>query len=378
MAILTALALSPLSVSATTWRVELDGSGDFTDIQPAVEVSAAGDTILIGPGRFDQLHPCVAPGWTEDAIVAVIQDNLTFIGAGTDETILGMATHYAPEGQYPKAFCSVDSFSGVIKNLTIENIKTGIYWWRGTLDVEECIIRGFDPSFLGAFLAVDGGTFRNCQFAIGNNALAITCTFTNDLEVIDCSFDGFGQGFATGSSVSNVSLSGCSFRDQRTAVALDLGSSGSIENTTITGSSFASLMLLNNSSMNLKDVHIEGSQYGITVTGGSVLNGYNVVIEANSISALDICCNAQVTLNNSHILPGTGLGVRTFGYAGDPFVLDLSGNYWGVTEAALIADMILDVNDDPANHCTVQFEPFADGPVPTEEKSFGSIKAMFR
>jgi hypothetical protein len=365
-------------VQGRTWRVELDGSGDFTDIQLAVEASAAGDTILIGPGRFDKLHPCVAPGWTEDAIVAVVQDDLTFIGAGADQTILGMATHYAPPGQYPKAFCSVDTFSGAIKNLTIENIKTGIYWWRGTLVVEDCIIRGFDPSFLGAFLAVDGGTFRNCQFVIGNNAIALYCTYAGNLEVTDCSFDGFGQAFTTGVSVSNVSFSGCSFSNQYTALVFGLGSSGSIENSTITGSLFASISVQNNSSMTLSGVHIKGSQYGISVTGGSVLNGYNVVLEETSINALGICCNAQVTINNSHILPGSGIAVRTYGYAGDSFVLDLSGNYWGVTEATLIADMILDVNDDPTNHCTVQFEPFADGPVPTEGKSFGSIKAMFR
>jgi len=53
--------------TAHTWRVERDGTGDFTDIQPAVEVAAPGDTIMIGPGRYNQFHPCVAPAWTEEA-----------------------------------------------------------------------------------------------------------------------------------------------------------------------------------------------------------------------------------------------------------------------------------------------------------------------
>lgn len=38
---------------ARTWRVERDGSGDYTIIQDAVDAAASGDTIRIGPGRFD-------------------------------------------------------------------------------------------------------------------------------------------------------------------------------------------------------------------------------------------------------------------------------------------------------------------------------------
>ena len=48
VAVLLGLALP---VAARTWRVEKDGSGDFTVIQDAVDAAAAGDTIRIGPGR---------------------------------------------------------------------------------------------------------------------------------------------------------------------------------------------------------------------------------------------------------------------------------------------------------------------------------------
>lgn len=75
---------------ARTWRVELNGTGDYTDIQPAVEAAAPGDTIRIGPGRFDVFHPITAPAWTEDTIVGVLKDNLTFIGSGKEVTFLGL------------------------------------------------------------------------------------------------------------------------------------------------------------------------------------------------------------------------------------------------------------------------------------------------
>ncbi|MFH2054054.1 MAG: hypothetical protein ABIK96_16485, partial [bacterium] len=38
--------------SARTLCVERDGSGNFTEIQPAIDAAASGDTILIGPGEY--------------------------------------------------------------------------------------------------------------------------------------------------------------------------------------------------------------------------------------------------------------------------------------------------------------------------------------
>ncbi len=40
------------SLSAVTWNVRQDGSGDFTAIQPAIDASADGDTVLVHPGRY--------------------------------------------------------------------------------------------------------------------------------------------------------------------------------------------------------------------------------------------------------------------------------------------------------------------------------------
>ncbi|MBE0568033.1 MAG: hypothetical protein IH621_18915 [Krumholzibacteria bacterium] len=41
---------------ARTWRVEKDGSGDYTVIQDALDAAASGDTIQIGPGRFEDFR----------------------------------------------------------------------------------------------------------------------------------------------------------------------------------------------------------------------------------------------------------------------------------------------------------------------------------
>ncbi len=363
---------------ACTWRVELDGSGDSADIQPAVEAAAAGDTIMIGPGRFDQLHPCVAPAWTEDAIVAVVQDGLTFVGSGADQTILGMVDPDWWGSDAPKGFYSIDSYSAVIMNLTIENIKTGVFWERGKLTVENCTIRGSVASFLGAAVFVDSGSFNNCRFEVGGNSIALSCSYTDSLDVLGCIFDGYGQGVATGVFVGFVSIVDCTFTGNRTALAYDFGVSSEIRNTTITGQNSIGLYMVGNSSVVLSGVRIEGGQTGILVASSSDLTCTNVVVEGTSSEAFSISSNSSVLVNNSHILPSSGVGVMTSAYFGDPYILNYSGNYWGTTDADSIATMIQDSQDDPSVHCTVKFEPFANGPVPTEKKSFGSFKAMFR
>ena len=48
---------------AATWRVERDGSGDYTTIQPAINGAVHGDTILIGPGQYTEYQTVTLPGW---------------------------------------------------------------------------------------------------------------------------------------------------------------------------------------------------------------------------------------------------------------------------------------------------------------------------
>ena len=71
------------------WRVEKDGSGDFTAIQPALDATAPRDSVLIGPGRFTETEVVTVPGWTEDIYATVWNDSISIIGSGVDVTIIG-------------------------------------------------------------------------------------------------------------------------------------------------------------------------------------------------------------------------------------------------------------------------------------------------
>jgi Right handed beta helix region len=379
--LLTFFLVTAASVAAQagTWRVELDGTGDFSDIQPAVEASANGDTILIGPGRFDTLHPCVAPAWVEEAIVAVVQDNLTFIGSGTDQTIIGMTEYYWSNTEYPKGFCSVEGYSGRIEHLTIENIERGIFWERGELFVEDCVFRGDHASFGGASLYVDGGGVTDCRFEIGSNGVGLACGQTDSVHVVGCEFDGYGMGFTTGPGVRYVSFTDCSFSGNRLAMAFAFGTSGRIENTTVLGAYSEGVAITGNLlPMELVNLHIVGGQTGLMIDSGAGVSGEGIVIEGTTVESVEISSDAIVSLTNSHFLPATGIAVNVHGYYNEPYELDFTGNYWGTSDPDSIAALISDGQDDSNVHCIVRYEPFSAVPLPSEKPSLGGFKSLFR
>jgi hypothetical protein len=89
--------------------------------------------------------------------------------------------------------------------------------------------------------------------------------------------------------------------------------------------------------------------------------------------------SSTATFNDNHIFRGGGRRVYLEMYFQPPDVyLDLSDNYWGVTEADSIASHILDGNDDPAIHAFVNFQPFSAVPIGTEQKSWGGVKILYR
>ena len=56
---------------ARTWRVEKDGTGDYSILYEAVDAAASGDTILIGPGRFEDYRFEPEYAWEEVLLCAL-------------------------------------------------------------------------------------------------------------------------------------------------------------------------------------------------------------------------------------------------------------------------------------------------------------------
>lgn len=380
LALMLVTSFAAVDASARTWRVELDGSGDFTDIQPAVDASAAGDTILIGPGRFATFRPCVAPAWTEPTIVWVTKDNLTFLGSGQGSTILGPTTYFGPSGRDPKGFCSFGGFSGEIKDLTIENIECGVYWWAGSIAIENCAVRGDNnPAFIGMGLWPQGATILNCTIDthFAGDACAIGAG-GRDITFENCSFPGFGNGVFVTDGSQNTRFIGCQFVRSNHAVIFDQMAQGSMSDCSFEGIQANAFTIRNGAHVGLDMVRIEGASTGIATFSGAVVTGRNVVLQDTRSEGLLACCNSFVTLTNSHFLPAQGYAVRCVSTWASASILDLTGNYWGTADGAAISNSIWDAVDEASINCTVQFAPFADGPVPAETRSWGDLKALFR
>ncbi len=369
------------AASARTWRVELDGSGDYTDIQPAVDAATPGDTIRIGPGRFDTFHPITAPAWTEDTIVGVLKDDLTFLGSGRDVTILGPGSYRGVPGEDPKVFCSFGGYDGRIENMTIENVEQGVYWERGTLTIQSCVFRAAHPNCIALMLWADNCDVGGCLFEHldGGTAIIISNSEGNvhGCQVSDSSIQGASYGVQVGYGAQGIFIRNTSIEGAFWGLSFTQGSVGQVESCSITNTQDVSALITTGSQVTLLDSEFDGGRYGLDVNGGTV-TGTGIVVSNTTVTALYLNGTGQTTIHRSHILPAAGLAFKSAVYAGAPASIDLTGNYWGTTDSAAIAASIHDSQDDPALHCTVLYEPFANGPVPTESTSWGDLKALFR
>lgn len=381
VAVLVVMSLAG-SVCAKTWRVELGGSGDYTDIQPAVEAAAPGDTIRIGPGRFATFHPITAPAWTENTIVGVLKDNLTFIGSGQDVTILGPESFWAPSGQNPMVFCSFGGHVGTLSDMTIENVRTGIYWEEGTLDVHACSLRAKDSVFIALDLMVDEGRIRNCVFDMtaGGRAVQIVNVLGNvrGIGVENCTITGARYGVSVGYGAPNINITDCVLDVTWWGIVFDGMSTGTVRNCRIRGAQDRSVLAMNGSAIDISNTEIEGGRLGIDVIGSASIVGAGTVITGTTEAALSISSNGRASISGSHILRASGWAVYCYPFNGSPVTIDLTGNYWGTTDSTAIEASIHDSRYYSPNPYTVIYEPFANGPVPTESASWGSLKALWR
>jgi predicted outer membrane repeat protein len=82
--------LTPVSISARTWYVTPDGSGDAPTIQAGIDSSAVGDTVALGPGTYTETDIELADGVTvrsftgdpESVVMSPLGISTVFVGTG--------------------------------------------------------------------------------------------------------------------------------------------------------------------------------------------------------------------------------------------------------------------------------------------------------
>jgi len=342
--------------SARTWYVEKDGSGDYTIIQQAVDAASPGDTIRIGTGRFTENAPLTV-GWTEDVYIAIQTDNLTLIGAGPDVTIIGPdEPEYVPP-EMPKGIVGYYISYVEISNLTVENVRDGIYRSDGGLTLLSIIIRGCD---LGLISLTEGGMqIEGCSFLDNSGIGLMTYIPARDVEVKDSYFANNGTGLSF-NQTENAYVYNCQLQNCIVGIQIHSYSNGGVFNCKFDNIQNVAITIAIASNAVVEGNVITGGYRNIDITTlshitgtGNILSGGQIVTIRNSHSTHDF--------HGNHILNNGGYSVVLETFLNPPdVILDLSENYWGTMDTDTIEEWIRDGHDDPDIHAFVDFEPISD------------------
>lgn len=116
MLLTSVFAVAPTAVSADNHTADVtadnadhvvaaDGSGDYSNIQTAVDNATSGDTIYVLPGDYDA-----------DGGLEITTANVTLVGAGADDVTINVT------GQYPQAALLVNADGTHVEGLSFDNV----------------------------------------------------------------------------------------------------------------------------------------------------------------------------------------------------------------------------------------------------------------
>jgi hypothetical protein len=374
------------AAEARTWYVERDGSGDFTVIQDAVDAAASGDTIRIGPGRFDEGQMVSPPGWTEYVRVLVSQAELTIVGSGASTIIGQTETWDLSQGRH-KGIVAHGWWGNqhiVIRDIRFENMGEAILvGGSNTAEVLDCSFwHNFRSTvtFDGNVLYVQDCRFENVE-RNGYHVLALdqgrveirdselllyhyhqwvqqAVNFTNVAEglIEDCVFRG-GMGVSVGTTGS-TEVRRCLFENQWYA-STNVGDRGTL--------------VIEECTYRNVNVAIGVDVYNVTVIVR------NCVVESVIDCSVHVNDRMHVSIQDSDLAHGERGAVYVLNCStSPPPILDFTNNYWGTDDPEEIAALIRDRNDDPAVCAYVNFVPFRSHSVPVQQQTWTEVKGLFR
>lgn len=369
--------LWPISSSARTWLVRQDGTGDYSVIQDAVDVAEEGDTIDIGPGWYtDHEMYNNGFGWFVTH-VDVNTDNLTFVGAGPDQTIIG-PLHIDDIELESYGMGHNDDFTWHISGIKFVNANaTGIYHHYGYLGIDNCEFENSDFGIYGHFTR--GADIRNCV-SRSMFSTAFHCTSPGSgILIKDCQFYSCFKGIRF-DSCDNGTVINCEFTGGRGAIGYYEGASGEISDCSISDFEAYGVVLKHNNFVSMTNNIIqteEGQSCLYVLSTGNQFVSNNVFQGGSYTLSFFNAPQENFSFHNNHILRTTGEYIFTPEYFPADRHLDLTLNYWGTTDLEEIAAHIIDGNILPDSGFIVDFVPIADGPVPTKKLNLGDIKALY-
>ena len=361
----------PVAAQAATWNVEKDGSGDFSIIQDAVDASAPGDSILIGPGRFGELRTgaLLLHGGRAAMVLWVNKPGLTIIGSGKDATVIGPASYTPNFEGWDTGSVLVDFGADCeIRDVGMDNTRYEFTIFATTL-AEDCrVVRYAWRRDYGGFVGECSGTvLRRVEFI--DTGGFTTLVGAQDVLLEDCHVeDQFldAIAFHIGNGGQRCVVRNCTVKEG--AVAFQFAGTGRVEDCTATGMSAAGFVVGSGSQVVATRCEIGVTQIAVRVTHGARLELTDSVVEGGTLAT--IISSADVYIRGSHILNAGALTV--LGVTDTPgMAIDLRNNWWGTSDPAQIEAWI----DDEFG--TVLWDPFNGMAIPTQSNSIGKLKGNF-
>jgi hypothetical protein len=374
------------SATAHTWRVERDGSGDFAVIQDAVDAAASGDTIRIGPGRYNEGQIVTCPGWSEFVRVLVTQAELTLLGSGP-ETIIGQENAWDLSQGDHKGVAAGSLWGAqaiTIEGVHFENMGDGVYADVVAPTIKNCTFRNnyYSLTVFQGNLAV----VENCQFeGQPRDGTHIFVWNSGRCEIRDSSFilADYSQW-----STKHVSITGtdesvierCEFQGGTSGTAVSYGGPSFISNCTFLRQSNIALWAGPGQTLTVEDCAFREVR-AMTVTGWTDTH----LIARRCVFEDVVDCTIQIHFAGIIDIQDCDLDRGLLGVVWmddtcikTPALIDLRNNYWGTDNADSIQAWIRDSNDSPNTCGTVLYEPFENQSTPTERVTWGTVKSLFR
>ncbi len=373
------MAVGANSVDGRTWNVRKDGTGDYTVIQDAVDHAAPGDTVRIGPGRYEEkkpyssFPPANSEKWIFDVYVAVTVSDLTIIGSGSDQTIIGPSSRLWVNPAEPKIICALTGVRRlVVEDLAMENVFNGVYRSQGgTLDMRRC--RSYRCMFGVSTWSEQNTLLESCTFQDIDYGVVSYSPACN-VAVLQCSFLACSASF---DRTTNAVVSDSQFDGYTVGCQYANGSTGGISNCLFTNQANVAVAVVTGSAVDLQGNQLLGGAVNLRLRTLATVTGSGNTFGGGSSATIRLSAS-DIELHGNQILHGAGWSVYLEAFSAPLKTLDLSNNYWGTESADTLASWIYDVHDNPAVYGDVLFQPFAGQPIATEPTSWGDLKAQFR
>jgi len=368
-------------IQAGVVRVEKDGSGDFTVIQDALDAAAAGDSVLIGKGRFEDFHlENFQSGGTGAMIMVPRTGPITIIGAGRDSTVVGPLVQQLTWGGHDTGGFATDINPPAV---SVEDIGFNNTSWpiqlqgRGPVSIQGCRVSGGAQAQV-ALVGASCVTFESCYFEGETpygapRAITSFFGFVNDSLKVRDSQVKWGGGIevhgSQGFEASNVLFEAVAvpfiFRSTR----------GSIQRVIAVSPGLRAIDMAD-SDIEASECHFGvGARTTVYLRSSGALTATRCDFGAGTDFTLDLATADLISITDSnirHFAPTTLNALSIFQ------TWNFENNYWDSTDSTEIASWILDANDS-SGRPIVDFVPFRTGPVtvPTAGISVGGLKALF-